>query len=192
MAMSPDLNSHYTFLQTLCEIERLVVTRAKMIDAYVDVCSIGRIIMQKIDTLVSSNVVVKTIDCLMHIERLAEVSLKIRMGTETMNDFMEQSRNKVECNLLDGNSLHRIMELKLDALVKLAATDTESDRFYLSDRMVDLARKMMDFKIHSVISAKCSILMSLSNVGPSVGDSDLNVLSETDGTATFASRIAVL
>ncbi|KAL2042616.1 hypothetical protein N7G274_004375 [Stereocaulon virgatum] len=164
MAMSPDLNSHYTFLQTLCEIERLVVTRAKMIDAYVDVCSIGRIIMKKIDVLVSSNVVVSKIDCLMHIERLAEASLKIRMGTETMKDCMEQSLNKIECNLHDGNSLHKIMELKLDALVKLAATDTESDRFFLSDRLVDLANKMMDFKIHSVISVKCSMLMSLSNV----------------------------
>jgi hypothetical protein len=156
-----------------------------MIDAYLDVCSIGRIIIQKIDVLVSSNVVVPKMDCLMHIERLAEASFKIRMGTETMNDCMDQSRNKVECNLLDGNSLRKIMELKLDALVKLAATDTESDRFYLSDRLVDLARKMMDFKIHSVISAKCSMLMSLSDVGPSVGDSNLNVPSETDGIATF-------
>ena len=168
MAMSPDTRSHYNFFETLCEIERLVATRAKMIDAYVDVCSIGKIIMQKTDILITSDVVVSKAHCLNSVERLAEASLKIREGTHILKDGMEQTRDRVECHLLGGNVFRKIMELKLDALIEMAASDTESDRFYLSDRLAELARNMMDFKIHSVISAKCCMLMKLSESGPSV------------------------
>lgn len=139
-----------------------------MINAYVDVCSIGKIIMQKTDILITSNAVISKTHCLTSIERLAEASLKIREGTYILKDGMEQTRDRVECHLLGGNVLRKIMELKLDALIKMAASDTESDRFYLSDRLAELARKMMDFKIHSVISAKCCTLMKLSESGPSV------------------------
>ena len=168
MAMSPDIRSRYVFLDTLFEIEHLIGLRAKMIDSHVDVCSVGKIILQKTDSLISSNVVVSKSDCLINIERLAEASLKIGEGTLILEDGMVHNLNKIECHLFGGDVFQKIMELKLDNLVEAAASDNGRDRFHLCERLARLARKMMDFKIHPVISAKCCILIDPSESGASV------------------------
>ena len=158
MAMPRDILSHQEFRSTILELERLVALRSQFLDAFLDVSGIGGAILKKIKILKSSHVVFTKVDCLQDIERLGEIRVKIREGTMSMQDGVDENHHVLESHLQGGGVVDEIMKVKLGALIGVCEDESESDRIYLLERLAELAKKISDSRIHSEIADKIKIL----------------------------------
>ena len=158
MAMPRDFLSCQKFRSALLELERLVALRSQFLDAFIDVSGVGEAILKKIEILKSSNVVFTKVDCLHDIERLGEIRIKIREGTMSLQDGIDENHHVLESHLQGGGVLDEIMKVKLGALIRVCEDESESDRVYLLERLAELARKISDSRIHSVIADKIKTL----------------------------------
>ncbi len=158
MAMPQDILSYQAFRSAIGELERLVALRSQLLDAYIDVSGIGEAILKKIEILKSSHVVFTKVDCLHDIERLGDIRIKIREGTMSLQDGVDENHHVLESHLEGGGVLDEIMKMKLGALIRVCEKESESDRVYLLERLAELAKKISDSRIHSTIADKIKIL----------------------------------
>ena len=158
MAMPQDILSYQKFRSAIGELERLVALRTQFLDAFIDVSGIGGAILKKIEILKSSHVVFTKVDCLHDIERLGEIRIRIREGTLSMQDGIDDYNHAFESHLEGGGVLDEIMKVKLRGLIRVCDNDSESDRVYLLERLAELARKISDSRIHSAIADNIKIL----------------------------------
>ena len=158
MVMPRDFLSYQEFRSTIFQLERLVALRSQFLDAFLDVSGIGGAILKKIEILESSHVVFTKVDCLQDIERLGEIRIKIREGTMSMQDGVDENHHVLESHLQGGGVVDEIMKVKLGALIGVCEDESESDRIYLLERLAELAKKISDSRIHSEIADKIKIL----------------------------------
>ena len=158
MAMPREFLSYQKSRSTLWELERLVALRSQLLDGFIDVSGIGAAILKKIEILRSTHVVFTKGDCLLDIERLGEIRIKIREGTMTLQDGVDENHHVLESHLQGGGVVDEIMKVKLGALIRLCDEESEADRVYNLERLAELARKISDSRIRSAIADKIKIL----------------------------------
>ena len=168
MAVPRDILSAQKFRSTTVELERLVALRSQFLDAFIDITGIGKAILKKIEILKSSHFISTKVDCLHDIERLGEIRIKIRDGTMSMQDGVEENHHVLESDLQGGGVLDEIMKMKLGALIRVCEEETESERLYLLERLAELARKLPDSRIHSTIADTIKTLTQSMFATPSV------------------------
>ena len=152
MAVPRDILSAQKFRSTTVELERLVALRSQFLDAFIDITGVGKAILKKIEILKSFHFISTKVDCLHDIERLGKIRIRIRNGTLSMQDGVEENHHVLESDLQGGGVLDEIMKMKLGALVSVCEEESESERVYLLERLAELARRLPDSRIHSPIA----------------------------------------
>ena len=152
MAVPRDVISFQRFRSTIVELERLVALRGQLIDASIDISDIGKVILKKIEIIESSHVPSTKGDCLHDIVRLGEIRIRIRDGTIAMQDGVDENHHVLESHLQGGGVVDEIMKVKLGTLIRVCEDDSETDRVFLLERLAELAGKISDSRIHSVIA----------------------------------------
>lgn len=154
MSISPELRSYYVFLDALSHLERLVAVRSSLIYAYSDIDGVGKVILQKIEELVSRNSIVSNHDCCTMLDRLIDIQVKISKQSQDQ-EYDMSGNNSVESHLQWGGVLDHLVELKLDNLIALASSELKVD---LLERLADMARRLPDSDVTTIISKKIDLL----------------------------------
>lgn len=151
MAVPQDILSAQKCRFTICELERLVALRNQFLDASIDVSGIGKIILKKIEIIKSSHVIYTKGECLQDIMRLGEIRIGVRDGTMSMRRG-DENRHVLESHLQGGGVLDEIMKMKLETFIRVCEDDSESERVFFLEKLAELAMRISDSRIHSVIA----------------------------------------
>ena len=171
MAVPQDILSAQKCRYTISELERLVALRDQFLDASIDVSSIGKVILKKIETIESSHVISTKAECFHDIVRLGEIRIRIRGGTRSLRRCVDENHHVLESHLQDGGVLDEIMKVKLESFIRVCEDDSETERVFFLERLAELAMRISDSKIHSVIKDTIKTLTESMFLTPSVSDS---------------------
>ena len=172
MAVPQDILSAQKGRYTISELERLVALRDQFLDASIDISSIGKVILKKIATIESSHVISTKAECFHDIVRLGEISIRIRSGTRrSLRRCGDENHHVLESHLQDGGVLDEIMKVKLESFIRVCEDDSETERVFFLERLAELAMRISDSKIHSIIEDTIKKLTESMFLTPSVSDS---------------------
>ena len=171
MAVPQDILSAQKCRYTISELERLVALRDQFLDASIDVSSIGKVILKKVETIESSHVISTKAECFHDIVRLGEIRTRIGGGTRSLRNRLIENYHVLESHLQGGGVLDEIMKVKLETFIRVCEDDSETERVFFLERLAELAMRISDSKIHSVIKDTIKTLTESMFLTPSVSDS---------------------